>query len=103
MRRFHGSLLVASVLTAFVWLLETPASAPVQEGKRYAVLVGPRRYDHSKLPLLEYTENDVTELAEVLRGAGYEVVLLTDTTGQKDDKLAPTKANIEPPAAGGAG
>jgi TPR repeat protein len=66
-----------------------------QKAKRYAVLVGPREYDHSKLTPLDYTQNDVTELAGLLRAAGYEVVLLTDSAGKKDRRLAPTKANIE--------
>jgi hypothetical protein len=74
-------------------LVASPLAAA--EGKRYAVLVGVKQYEHAKLEPLEFTENDVTELADLLKPAGYEVVLLTDSTGQKDEKLAPTKANIE--------
>jgi hypothetical protein len=54
-----------------------------------------KRYDHSKFTPLEYTENDVTDLADLLRGARYQVVLLTDAAGQKDRRDAPTRANIQ--------
>jgi hypothetical protein len=50
-------------------------------GKRYAVLVGPTKYDHSKLDSLQFTENDVTEPGEILREGGYDIRLLTETTG----------------------
>src|SRR5439155_295847 len=43
----------------------------------------------------KYSMNDVTELNDVLRVAGYKVTLLTDETGKKDKRAAPTKANIE--------
>jgi TPR repeat protein len=70
----------------------TPSLA--QQGKRYAILVGPKTYDHSKLGPLDYTENDVAELYQLLPGARYEVALLTDTAGRKDKRYSPTKANI---------
>jgi TPR repeat protein/uncharacterized caspase-like protein len=85
------SLLVAMALLA----VAAPLFAAPPEGKRYAVLVGVKKYDHKKLDVLEYTENDVTELAELIKPAGYEVVLLTDSTGAKDAALEPTKANIQ--------
>ena len=56
------------------------------------MLVGVKAYDHSKLKPLDYPENDVTELAEVLRGGGYEVTLLTGS--DKDKALRPTRANV---------
>jgi WD40 repeat protein len=67
-----------------------PAEPPA--GRKYAVLVGVKEYDHSKLRPLDYPEADVTELADVLRGAGYEVTLLT--TAAREEKLRPTLANI---------
>ena len=70
-------------------LLQTaPASA--DEPKRYAVLIGVNEYDHPRLPGLRFSVNDATELAAVLKPAGYDVTLLADTAGQK-----PTKANID--------
>ena len=62
------------------------------QARRYAVLVGIKEYDHIKLRPLDYSETDVNDLAEVLRGGGYEVTLLTTTA--RDAKLRPTLANI---------
>jgi formylglycine-generating enzyme required for sulfatase activity len=87
-----------SALTVLVLLaLSAPAASPQDPGKRYAVLAGVEDYQHKSLrePKLEYPVDDVTELGDVLRAAGYEVVLLTDDTGRRDAKLAPTRANIE--------
>jgi formylglycine-generating enzyme required for sulfatase activity len=77
-------------------VLSGPA-LPQDSGRRYAVLAGVEDYEHENLrkPKLEYAVEDVTELGDVLRAAGYEVVLLTDDTGRRDAKLAPTRANIE--------
>src|SRR3954447_21960199 len=69
-----------------------PACA--EEGKKYALLVGVKSYDHYKLAPLKYTENDVTELAQLLRPAGFEVALLTDSEGKKDKGRKPTAENI---------
>jgi S1-C subfamily serine protease len=66
--------------------------AQTPPGKRYAVLVGINRYEHPNLVALRYAENDVAELADVLRGAGYEVTLLTGSAGPD---LRATKANVE--------
>ncbi|MFL5327907.1 MAG: caspase family protein [Gemmataceae bacterium] len=70
----------------------TFAQAP---GKKYAVIVGVSEYQHPKLPKLRFTENDASELADVLKPAGYEIILLTDTEGKKDGAKQPTKANID--------
>jgi TPR repeat protein len=69
--------------------------APAHAGKRYALLVGVREYDHADLRKLEFTENDIEELAKVLKRAGYaEVVVLTSTRGKKAPARKPTAANI---------
>src|ERR1700704_3691701 len=49
------------------------------EGTRYALLAGVNDYDHGNLQKLNYAVNDVAELADVLKGAGYSVTLLTGT------------------------
>jgi TPR repeat protein/uncharacterized caspase-like protein len=77
---------------AVAWLAPSVSAA---EGKRYAVLVGVQKYDHSQFKSPEYAEADVTELGSILKTAGYEVTLLTDSTGKKDKALDPTKTNIE--------
>jgi hypothetical protein len=70
-------LLLSGLLIALGFVLPGWARAP--KGKKYALLVGVRSYDHAKLTDLKYTENDVEELGEVLKKAGYEVVLLRRT------------------------
>jgi formylglycine-generating enzyme required for sulfatase activity len=62
-------------------------------GKRYALLIGVNEYDN--LPRLRYAENDVAELADVLRPAGYEVTLLTGAQAKRDHDLAPTRKNLD--------
>jgi hypothetical protein len=71
------------------------ALSPVRAAERYALLVGVNEYQHARLTPLKYAVNDVAELADVLKKAEYQVTLLTDAAGKKDEKLAPTKANIE--------
>jgi TPR repeat protein len=80
-----------SILTA------GPASAQVVAGKKYALLVGVREYRHAKLPDLKHTENDVVELANLLRkpAHGYtQVSLMTTTLGKRYPNSMPTAANI---------
>jgi hypothetical protein len=67
------STLTAVLLAAAAVL---PLAGQEPQGKKYALLVGVKAYEHSKLPNLEYTENDVVALAKVLRGAGYEAVVI---------------------------
>src|SRR5262245_51996054 len=85
--------LLSGLALGLVAALADPAAA--QEGARYAVLVGVNGYEHEKLPALKYAVNDATELGVLLEKGGYSVTVLTDETGKKDPKLAPTKANIE--------
>jgi formylglycine-generating enzyme required for sulfatase activity/uncharacterized caspase-like protein len=69
------------------------SQAQADKGKKYALLVGVRTYDHCDLAELKYTENDVEELAEVLKGFT-EVVVLTSTRGGKKAAAAPTAKNV---------
>src|SRR5262245_59434417 len=72
-----------------------PAWTQATKGKKYALLVGVKSYEHQKLRDLKYTENDVEELAKLLKKDGYdEVVLLTSTRGADSEKARPTAANI---------
>src|SRR4051794_32359428 len=66
------------------------------KGKKYALLVGVKSYEHRKLSDLQYTENDAEGLAAVLKKGGYdEVLVLTTSRGEKDATSKPTKANID--------
>src|SRR5262245_30111384 len=69
-----------AVVLAMAWaisLLVVATSFGQTPGKRVALLVGVNHYDKRGFRDLEYAERDVEELADVLRGAGYEVHLLT--------------------------
>jgi len=87
-----------SVLAFFCLLaLVVPASAEPAKGKKYALLIGVTKYDHASLPTLQYTENDVEELAEILGkpAAGFTVQRMTVSRGEKNAKAMPNKANID--------
>lgn len=67
------------------------------EPRRYALVVGVREYPASeKLVKLPYAETDATELAATLEATGYQVVLMTQTAAQGEDRLrfAPTEKFI---------
>jgi Caspase domain/WD domain, G-beta repeat len=76
-------------------LLTGSLNAQEQPAKKRALLVGVKQYQHAALDALKYTENDAVELATVLRGAGFQVVLLCDSEGAKDVNKQPTKTNID--------
>ncbi len=92
LRLVRGGLLV---LTAAIALLTLhPGLAQPAKGKKYALLVGVDYYAHSGLKPLQGAENDVEELAKVLRKQGFDVRLLTTARGRKKDADAPTAANL---------
>lgn len=83
------------VLTVGIGLVSSPAlAADSPKGRKLALLVGVKEYDHAQLPDLQFPENDVEELAEVLRLQRFQVVLLTTKLGQDNESLLPTAANI---------
>jgi formylglycine-generating enzyme required for sulfatase activity len=64
-------------------------------GRRYAVLVGVDKYIQTQLRDLEYSQNDVSELEDVLKKAGFNrIVLMTQDKGAKDARFLPTALNI---------
>ena len=75
------------------------AGHPAVAGEKYALLVGVQQYRKSELRSLDFTENDVTDLAEVLKGAGFpeeNVVLLTKAHAdeERDLRYQPLAQNI---------
>ena len=84
---------VALALAVSIVALSPLAGQP-PKGKKYALLVGVSYYKNVYYSPLKGTENDVVELAKVLRqsSSGFEVTLLTSTPGPKDPALAPTAA-----------
>jgi sulfatase modifying factor 1 len=93
---FRNRLFLPSVLLAAVVLIPlVPAVAAPPKGDKVALLVGISEYNHAKLDNLRYAPDDVEELAEVLRQAGYSrIVQLTTRTGAADPRLVPDKDNI---------
>src|SRR4051812_24607571 len=71
-----------------------PAWSDEEKGKKYALLVGVNEYESGKLASLQYAENDVDELAKVLKANSFDVRLLSNSAGKKDKKDAPTAANV---------
>ncbi|MDA1054527.1 MAG: SUMF1/EgtB/PvdO family nonheme iron enzyme [Planctomycetota bacterium] len=66
--------------------------------EHYAFLVGVREYDPTELTSLTFTENDVTELADAIKNAGYadeNVVLMTQTVGARKSRFLPIVKNIQ--------
>jgi tetratricopeptide (TPR) repeat protein len=65
-------------------------------GKKYALLVGVKDYEHAKLPDLKFTEHDIDQLASLLKGpaARFQVRVLTSSRGKKHSASQPTAANI---------
>jgi len=97
----RGFLARSSVALALAAVLLVAGESPGQGNAaptRRALLVGINDYQHPNLRQpapLKYAVNDVTDLAGVLKKSGYEVVVLSDATGQQNAKLVPTKTNIE--------
>jgi formylglycine-generating enzyme required for sulfatase activity len=104
-RRPHWPAIAAIIACAAGSIL-LPALAPSSHlarsktpGKKYAFLVGVRQYAEAKeLRTLDNTENDVTELAQVLQQAGYNkdnIVLMTQTLGRENIRLLPLRRRIQ--------
>jgi hypothetical protein len=86
----RGKILLITILSLAQW---RTASA----GDRYAFLVGVREYDPTELTSLEYTEKDVTDLADVLKQADYpaeNIVLMTQAIGARKTRFSPIGGNI---------
>jgi len=96
-----GRSLVVVATSLLVWRMlagEQALGQAVATPAKRALLIGINDYDHPSLRQpapLKYAVKDVTDLASLLKQAGYEVVLMTETVGQANAKLAPRKANIE--------
>ena len=92
------ALLQAGFFSLVVAATQIGSSVPAQEnvpaGRKLALLVGVKDYQHGSLHDLDFPENDVTELAEVLQSQNFDVVVLTTALAKNDRSLAPTSDNI---------
>jgi hypothetical protein len=65
------------------------------EGKRVALLVGVKKYKKDELSDLKYPENDINDLASLLKLDGYRrVVVMTQRAGADDPDLLPAGDHI---------
>ena len=100
MQRLWMIILAGLLPLVLCWLPGHADDEEQKPGRKYALLVGVQKYDGTGMSNLRYCENDVSRLAEVLRGEGYgyrRVVLLTRTEAQKNidrDDILPTAENI---------
>jgi hypothetical protein len=85
-RSAHRLVLVVLAALLPAQLFAQPA------GRKVAVLVGIKSYDHAAFPDLRYAERDVEELAPILEAAGFRVTLLTSRSQENNRK--PSLANI---------
>src|SRR5262245_11866429 len=82
------------VIAAFVFVTAAnPANA--DGGKRFALLIGVKTYQHPKLEPLRFTERDVSDLGELLGAHGFATTILTTTAGKLDPSKTPTSSNID--------
>jgi FKBP-type peptidyl-prolyl cis-trans isomerase len=68
-----------------------------QGGESYALLVAVQHYRKTELNSLQFTEDDITALADVLRGSGYgeeDIIVMTQRRGAEDARFIPTAAHI---------
>lgn len=87
----------AATRLALAVALALTATAAAQTPRRFALLVGVEKYDGTEFTSLRFAGRDISELANVLREARYdEVVLLTDDEAfaRKNEALFPTADNV---------
>lgn len=82
-------------LAALLYFASSASSAFSQEPKRYYLGVSVEKYEHRALKPLQFCDEDITEMGDLLAEHGYEVKVLSEASAKKDPKLAPTKENIE--------
>ncbi len=62
--------------------------------RKLAFLVGVKKYSHADLKDLEFPENDVKELGDVLKGQRFEVTAMSTSASRTDAAHFPDVANI---------
>ena len=71
------------------------ALADGEMGRKYAILVGVKEYDRNQLKNLPFAENDVAEMADILKQSGFRrVELLTQARGAKESRYLPLAKTI---------
>lgn len=86
----HSIHFVAALL-----LITVADRADAAVGKRFALLIGVKSYQHPKLERLRFTERDVSDLGRTLAAHGFATTVLTTTAGKLDPSKSPTSSNID--------
>jgi uncharacterized caspase-like protein len=96
-----GSKLFAALIFNVVYLVACEARATkVDEGKRYALLIGVNSYDNVKAIKrdgnLSFAESDAQRLAETLRGRRFapDTIVTMTTAESRDNPHYPSAANV---------
>jgi hypothetical protein len=87
---------ILALAAPLLWAADEPQRT-ADTGNKFALVIGVRQYEKSEeLSALRYTENDAHQLADVLKQAGYKVVVLSqkEARAKEDIFLAPTARNI---------
>jgi formylglycine-generating enzyme required for sulfatase activity len=87
---FLASLIVGTGALSWKVLSADDEPAP----RKLAFLVGVKSYDHADLKNLEFPENDVKELADVLKRQGFTVTLMSTSAARTDKEHFPDADNI---------
>lgn len=90
-----GGHLVSRILLTLVVAGCCTGSLIAQDGRKLALLVGVKNYEHAQLDPLKYSENDVSELGTLLKKSGFTTVVLCDSAGRQSPSLNPTCGNIK--------
>src|SRR4051812_30293474 len=89
-RETSGIIAVVITVMACCSLSHSAVFAQAAVRGKFALIIGINQYDHAKLVPLQYAVNDAADVARLLTGAGYEVVVLTDKTGKVTKDRVPT-------------
>jgi uncharacterized caspase-like protein len=89
------AFLIALTLATLPFVCQPLFAAEANPGRKLALLVGVKEYDHAQLNNLQFPENDVEELGEVLSRQGFQVIVLTTVRGKRDANFEPTAENFK--------
>jgi formylglycine-generating enzyme required for sulfatase activity len=94
LRKLAAAFLASLVVFADApsWKLVAADDEPAP--RKLAFLVGVKSYDHADLKNLEFPENDVKELADVLKRQGFTVTLMSTSAARTDKEHFPDADNI---------
>ncbi|MEZ6096056.1 MAG: SUMF1/EgtB/PvdO family nonheme iron enzyme [Pirellulaceae bacterium] len=101
-RRLNGTSWASGFFTTLLYLVLICTVLFTAESKAnaedYALLIAVQQYDRTQMNSLNYTENDINELAATLKKIGYDenrIYVMTQTVGASKTRFLPVAANIK--------